>query len=31
MHVWPGEAKFVEEDILYGRTNETNNLMLQSG
>ena len=24
---WPGEPKFVEEDFLYGRTNETNRVI----
>ncbi|CQR24973.1 hypothetical protein BN1356_01318 [Streptococcus varani] len=24
---WPGESKFVEEDFLYGRTNETNQVI----
>ncbi|HFR3946656.1 TPA: hypothetical protein ACHVIR_001052, partial [Streptococcus suis] len=24
---WPGKPKFVEEDFLYGRTNETNRVI----
>ncbi|HEL1041287.1 TPA: hypothetical protein TVE66_001367 [Streptococcus equi subsp. zooepidemicus] len=26
-YAWPGEPKFVEEDFLYGRTNETNQVI----